>query len=257
MSAHVIALQTSCVEPATEVEFFQDNMNTDRSSRTALFAPRLLRAGVISTIAAAIAISGCANMDETQQGTAKGAAIGAVAGALLGSATGGKNIVRGTAIGAAAGAIAGNLWSKRMQEQQRAMEQATQGTPVEVTRTNDNQLKLNIPSDISFAKGSASLQPELRSVLDTFARGLTSNGSGMTVRVVGHTDSTGSDAINNPLSLQRAETVKDFLSDRGVPASRIEAIGRGEREPIASNDTAAGQAKNRRVEIFLRDPAQQ
>lgn len=220
-------------------------------------AQRFSRPALIGTLVAAIAISGCANMDATQQGTAKGAGLGALAGAIIGNATGGDNTVRGAAIGAAAGAIAGNLWSKRMQAQQAAMEQATQGTDVEVSRTADNQLKLNIPSDISFARNSAALQPELRSVLDTFANGLTRNGSGMIVRIVGHTDNTGSDAINNPLSLQRAESVKNYLSDRGVSASRIETAGRGSREPIASNATAAGQAKNRRVEIFLRDPAQQ
>ena len=226
-------------------------------AKTSQTAARLSRPALIVAVAASIAATGCANMDQTQQGTAKGAALGAIAGALIGNATGGDNTVRGAAIGAAAGAIAGNLWSKRMQEQQAAMEQATAGTPVEVTRTDDNQLKLNIPSDISFDRNSATLKPELRSVLDTFAQGLTRNGSGMVVRIVGHTDSTGTDAINNPLSLQRAESVKNYLSDRGVPASRIETVGRGSREPIASNATAAGQAKNRRVEIFLRDPAQQ
>jgi outer membrane protein OmpA-like peptidoglycan-associated protein len=226
-------------------------------AKTSQAAARLSRPALIVALAGAIAATGCANMDQTQQGTAKGAALGAIAGALIGNATGGDNTVRGAAIGAAAGAIAGNLWSKRMQEQQAAMEQATAGTPVEVTRTDDNQLKLNIPSDISFDRNSATLKPELRSVLDTFAQGLTRNGSGMVVRIVGHTDSTGTDAINNPLSLQRAESVKNYLNDRGVPASRIETVGRGSREPIASNATAAGQAKNRRVEIFLRDPAQQ
>ncbi|MEJ5896003.1 OmpA family protein [Aquabacterium sp. G14] len=226
-------------------------------AKTSQAAARLSHPALIVAVAGAIAATGCANMDQTQQGTAKGAALGAIAGALIGNATGGDNTVRGAAIGAAAGAIAGNLWSKRMQEQQAAMEQATAGTPVEVTRTDDNQLKLNIPSDISFDRNSATLKPELRSVLDTFAQGLTRNGSGMVVRIVGHTDSTGTDAINNPLSLQRAESVKNYLNDRGVPASRIETVGRGSREPIASNATAAGQAKNRRVEIFLRDPAQQ
>ena len=226
-------------------------------AKTSQAAARLSRPALIVAVVASIAATGCANMDQTQQGTAKGAAIGAIAGAIIGNATGGDNTVRGAAIGAAAGAIAGNLWSKRMQEQQAAMERATAGTPIDVTRTDDNQLKLNIPSDISFDRNSATLKPELRSVLDTFAQGLTRNGSGMVVRIVGHTDSTGTDAINNPLSLQRAESVKNYLNDRGVPASRIETVGRGSREPIASNATAAGQAKNRRVEIFLRDPAQQ
>jgi len=74
------------------------------------------------------------------------------------------------------------------------------------------------------------------------------------VRIVGHTDSTGTDAINEPLSQRRADTVRDYLTDRGVAASRIETAGRGSREPIASNATPEGQSKNRRVEIFLREP---
>lgn len=226
-------------------------------AKTSQTAARLSRPALIVALAGALAVTGCANMDQTQQGTAKGAGLGAIAGAIIGNATGGDNTVRGAAIGAAAGAIAGNLWSKRMQQQQAAMEQATAGTPVEVTRTNDNQLKVNIPSDISFDRNSATLKPELRSVLNTFAQGLTTNGSGMIVRIVGHTDSTGTDAINNPLSQQRADSVKNYLSDRGVSAARIETSGRGSREPVASNATAAGQAQNRRVEIFLRDPAQQ
>ncbi len=77
------------------------------------------------------------------------------------------------------------------------------------------------------------------------------------MRVVGHTDSKGSDALNNPLSQERANSVRNFLSDRGVAEGRIETVGRGEREPIASNETVEGRAKNRRVEIFLREPGQQ
>jgi outer membrane protein OmpA-like peptidoglycan-associated protein len=76
------------------------------------------------------------------------------------------------------------------------------------------------------------------------------------VSIIGHTDSTGSDAINNPLSLERAHSVRDYLAARGVSASRIETSGRGEREPIADNGSEAGRAKNRRVEIFLREPGQ-
>lgn len=234
------------------------NSNSNNpSSQHASARPMGQRALIVgSVIAVALFTSGCESMGPQEKGTAAGAGIGAVAGAAIGSMTGGKNTVRGAAIGAAAGAIAGNLWSKRMEDQRRAMEAATQGTPVEVTRTDDNQLKLDIPNDISFATGSAALKPELRGVLESFAQGLKSGGSGTLVRVVGHTDSTGSDAINNPLSRERAESVRDFLEDRGIGSNRIEVSGRGSREPVASNDTAEGRAKNRRVEIFMRDPVQ-
>lgn len=206
-------------------------------------------------VAAAAAVSlfmaGCANMDDSQRRTATGAAIGALGGAVLSKATG-NNAAAGAAVGGVAGAVIGNVWSKRLESQRQAMEQATQGTGVDVTRTADNQLKLNIPSDISFATNSATIRPELRTVLDTFAESLRNNPS-LLVRTIGHTDNTGSDAVNDPLSRQRAQNVRSYLIDRGVAANRIEADGRGAREPVASNNSEAGRAQNRRVEIFVRD----
>jgi outer membrane protein OmpA-like peptidoglycan-associated protein len=141
-----------------------------------------------------------------------------------------------------------------MEEQKRQMEASTKGTGVEVTQTADNQLKLNIPSDISFDVGRADIQPNFRPILDTFAQGMVRNPEAR-VRIIGHTDSTGSDAINNPLSLNRAASVRDYLTARGVPVGAITIDGRGSREPVASNDTAQGRARNRRVEIFMAEPA--
>jgi outer membrane protein OmpA-like peptidoglycan-associated protein len=210
--------------------------------------PTLLRTAVVAVVA--VSLAGCETMSEREKGTAQGAAIGAVAGALIGKATGGK-AGTGAVAGAAVGAIAGNLWSRRMEDKRRAMEQATAGTGIEVSRTADNQLKVNVPSDLSFDTGRADLKPGLRPVLDQFAQGLDATTQ---VVIVGHTDSTGSDAINNPLSLQRAQTVRDYLAVRGVPGGRMEIAGRGSREPLADNATEAGRAKNRRVEIFLREP---
>jgi outer membrane protein OmpA-like peptidoglycan-associated protein len=205
-------------------------------------------------LAASVALlAGCADMSERQKGTAQGAGIGAVAGAVISSVTGG-NAGTGAAIGGVLGAVGGNLWSKRMEDRRMAMEQATRGTNVEVTRTADNQLKLNIPNDISFDTGSASIKPELRAVLDPFASSLRGD-PGARVVIIGHTDNTGSDAVNNPLSLERAHSVRDYIVTRGVTSSRVGTAGRGEREPIASNASEAGRAKNRRVEILLSEPA--
>ena len=202
-------------------------------------------------LVAALATAGCENMSERQKGTAQGAGIGAAAGAILGAATGNSSsAAKGAVIGGAIGAVAGNLWSKHMEDKRAAMERATQGTGVEVARTQDNQLKVNVPSDISFDVGRADIKPELRSVLDSFANGLKDDPN-TRIRIVGHTDNTGSDAINDPLSLQRARSVKNYLEDRGIADSRIEAEGRGEHEPIADNSTAAGRAKNRRVEFVI------
>ncbi|WP_284155255.1 OmpA family protein [Sulfuricystis thermophila] len=192
-------------------------------------------------------------MSETQKTTATGAAIGAVAGGLIG---GGKNTVKGAAIGAAVGAAGGYLWSKHMEDQKKAMEQATQGTGVTVTQTPDNQLKLEIPSDISFDPGRYDIKPNLRPILDRFATTLNQNPA-TTVTIVGHTDSTGSDAINNPLSVNRAAAVRDYLVARGVASNRFAIDGRGSREPIADNSTPQGRAKNRRVEIFVAEHARQ
>ena len=216
--------------------------------------PPTWRAAICAlTASTTLLATGCADLSERQKGTAVGAGVGAGVGAVIGSATGGR-AGTGAVIGGALGAVAGNLWSKRMEDRRNAMEQATRGTNVEVSRTADNQLKLNIPNDISFDTGSATIKPPLRSVLDPFANGLRDDPTAR-VAIIGHTDNTGSDAINNPLSVERAQSVRDYLTARGVSATRIETAGRGEREPVAENTSEAGRAKNRRVEIFLREPA--
>lgn len=211
---------------------------------------------IVSLSAIAVGLSGlagCANMTETQKTTGTGAAIGAVAGAAIGAATGG-HAGTGAAIGAVVGAGGGYLWSKHMEEQKAAMEQATQGTGVSVSKTADNQLKLDIPSDVSFDTGRYDIKPNLRPILDRFATTLNQNPV-TTVTIVGHTDSTGTDAINDPLSVNRAAATRDYLVAHGVATNRIAISGRGSREPIADNSTAEGRAKNRRVEIFVAEPA--
>ena len=196
-------------------------------------------------------LSGCANMSETQQGTAQGAGIGAVAGALLGAATGGsKGAATGAALGGAVGAGGGYIWSKKMQDQRIAMEQATRGTGVAVSQTTDNRLKLDIPSDVSFDTGRSAIKSNFAPILTQFATSLNQNAV-TTVTIIGHTDSTGSDAINNPLSVDRADAARDYLVSRGVARTRIVTDGRGSREPVADNNTTQGRDKNRRVEIYV------
>ena len=121
------------------------------------------RFAVGSLAAAVLLLAGCENMSERQKGTAVGAGIGAVAGAVLSSATGGK-AGTGAVVGGAVGAVAGNLWSKRMEDKRKAMEQATQGTGIDVARTNNNELKVNVPSDFSFDVGRAAVKPAMRPV---------------------------------------------------------------------------------------------
>jgi outer membrane protein OmpA-like peptidoglycan-associated protein len=213
-----------------------------------IFATRS-RAIVLSLSAvAAIVVSGCANMTDAQRSAAIGGGLGALAGAAVGDSR------SFSAVGAGVGALGGYIWSTQMAKKKAAMEQATAGTGVEVTQTADNQLRLNIPSDISFDTGRADIKANMRPILDQFAQGLSSQPN-TEVRIVGHTDSTGSDAINNPLSVNRAASARDYLVGRGVDARRIQIDGRGSREPIADNNTDFGRAKNRRIEIFLAERA--
>ena len=217
-----------------------------------------LTKSVVAATVLALGVSGCADMSATQRGTATGAGAGAALGALIGGTTsggGGKRAAGGAAIGAAAGAVIGNIWSKRMEQQKQAMEQATRGTGVQVSQTSDNRLKLDIPSDVSFDVGRSAIKSNFAPVLTNFATSLNQNPI-TTVSIIGHTDSTGSDAINNPLSVDRANAARDYLVGRGVAAQRIATDGRGEREPIADNSTTQGRSKNRRVEIYVAEPAQ-
>lgn len=213
-----------------------------RSSRN---VPLIVAASVL---AAACADMNMPQMSPTARNTAIGAGIGAVAGGVIGRDAG------SAAVGAGLGALGGYVWSTQMQKKKDEMQRATAGTGVTVAQTPDNQLKLEIPSDISFDTGRADIKPNLRPILDQFATGL-SGQPNTEVRIVGHTDSTGSDAINDPLSLRRADAARNYLAERGVDPRRIVTSGRGSHEPVADNSTEAGRAKNRRVEIFLGERA--
>ena len=208
---------------------------------------------VLATCAAVYVLAGCADMTESQKSTATttgiGAGVGALAGAAIGSATG-HRAGTGAAVGALAGAAGGYLWSQRMENQKRQMEAATRGTGVAVTQTQNNELKLAIPSDISFDVGRSVIKPNFSPILDQFAQGLRNNPNAE-VRIIGHTDSTGTDAINDPLSIQRAAATRDYLVSRGVSPTAFKIDGRGSREPVADNSTPAGRAQNRRVEIYV------
>ena len=202
------------------------------------------RTVIFSMGAVAMLVSGCANMTDTQRSTAIGAGVGALAGAAIGDSR------QATLVGAGVGALGGYIWSNQMAQKKAAMEQATAGTGVAVTQTSDNQLKLNIPSDISFDTGRSDIKPNLRPILDQFAQGLSSQPN-TEIRIIGHTDSTGSDSINDPLSVNRAANARDYLVARGVDGRRIQIDGRGSHAPIADNNTERGRAQNRRIEIFL------
>ena len=204
-----------------------------------------------TALVAVLTVSGCADtgMSDTQRRTAIGTGVGAVAGAVIASATGGKAGV-GAVAGAAIGGIGTYIWSANMEKRKREMQEATQGTGIGVSQTADNRLKLDIPSDVSFDTGRYDIKSNFAPILNRFADGLRSTPN-YTVDIIGHTDSTGSDAVNNPLSIARAESTRNFLTMRGISGARIQVEGRGSHQPIADNATADGRARNRRVEIFV------
>jgi outer membrane protein OmpA-like peptidoglycan-associated protein len=201
-----------------------------------------------------LALAACADMTQSQKSTAEGAGIGAAGGALIGAvAGGGKGAAIGAAAGAATGALGGYLWNEHLEKQKQQMQKASEGTGVQVSQTADNRLKINVPSDAGFAPGSAHLNSKLYSALNELAYGLQQNPT-ETVQVVGYTDATGSDAVNNPLSQNRAQSVQNYLIARGVHPQRIATQGMGAQNPVAPNETPQGRALNRRVEIFLGYP---
>lgn len=204
----------------------------------------------VACLAVAGLLGGCANTPQMSQGgkTAAGAGIGAALGAGIGALIGnGHGALIGAGIGAVAGGIAGYNWSGIKKDVQQSG--ATQ-LGVDVTEMPDGTLKVNIPSNVSFDTNKYDLKPALLPVLNSVARALVQHPE-LRAKSIGYTDSTGSPAYNQTLSLNRAQAVTNYLSSQGVAGSRLSIEGRGPNDPIASNSTAAGRAMNRRVELYL------
>jgi outer membrane protein OmpA-like peptidoglycan-associated protein len=213
--------------------------------------PRSKIAAVL--IIGALPVVGCTTNPETGNKriskTAIGAIGGAIGGYLLGDLIGGRRDRTEKILGAGIGAIAGAGVGYYMDQQEKKLRQQTAGTGVGVTRDGD-QLVLDMPSEVTFATGSANLSPEFRTTLDKVGSTLTEYEKTY-VDVMGHTDSVGTDAFNQTLSEQRSQTVADYLAGRGVNRARLATKGYGESQPRASNTTEEGRAQNRRVEIRL------
>jgi len=203
-------------------------------------------------LAATILVAGCTTDPYTGQrkisNTAGGAAIGAALGAGAGLLAGGDD-TRNALLGAGIGALAGGAIGGYMDQQEAKLRAQLQGTGVSVTRNGD-YIILNMPSNITFQTDQATIQPAFYSTLNSVALVLKEFNKTL-VDVYGHTDSTGSVEHNRDLSQRRAAAVADYLSAQGVDPRRFAVIGMGESQPIASNDTEAGRAQNRRVEIRL------
>ncbi len=179
--------------------------------------------------------------------TAVGIIGGAIGGYLLGDLIGGSHDRNAKVIGAGIGALTGGAAGAYMDRQEAELRRQTAGTGVDVYRQGD-ELVLRMPSGITFPVDRYDIQPQFQSTLNQVAQTLASYDQTY-IDVLGHTDSTGSDAYNQALSERRAQSVASYLSARGVAQARIGIRGYGEAQPIASNETEAGRAQNRRVEI--------
>lgn len=192
--------------------------------------------------------TGTTGMSRTQQGALAGAAVGAVLGATRDDDNNneGRDAARGAILGAAAGAIAGNVLDRQAQ----ALQQSLSNPNIQVINRG-SYLQVVMPEGILFATGSAAVSGAAQNDLYAVARNLNQYPNSR-VEVVGHTDNTGSAALNMDLSQRRAQSVAGILAAAGVSSSRLIASGAGFNQPVASNDTAAGRAQNRRVEILIR-----
>lgn len=203
-----------------------------------------------------VGLIGCTTTDpytgqQKTSKTVKGAGVGAVAGAVLGAATGDnakdrrERALKGGLIGGAIGGGVGNY----MDRQEAKLRAELQGTGVQVQRDGNN-LTLIMPGNITFASNSADIRSDFYSVLNSVAKVLAEFNQ-TSIRITGHTDSTGGDKINLPLSERRADSVAMYLRNQKVNSARIESYGYGSRYPVASNDTPSGREQNRRVELEL------
>lgn len=183
--------------------------------------------------------------NRTQEGAIAGAAIGGLIGAVTGEGNRGDDIVRGAIIGGVAGGVAGNIMDRQAAE----LRNDFGNGEIEVINTG-SELIVRMPEAILFATDSAALNPQLRSDLFVLAESLNKYPQSV-VTVTGHTDNTGSAGYNQDLSQRRAASVASVLRTGGVSGSRIRTVGAGENQPIATNQTAAGRAQNRRVDITI------
>ncbi len=197
---------------------------------------------IVSFLAVTI---GCAEWNRTQKGAAIGAGAGGAAGGLIGAATGHTvaGILIGAAVGGAAGAIIGNYMDKQAAEIERDIEGA------KVERIGEG-IKITFSSGILFDVDQSNLKDQYKGELSELSR-ILNKYDDTNIMLAGHTDSTGSEDYNLKLSQKRADSVANYLASQNVNSARFTTEGYGETQPVATNDTEAGRAQNRRVEVAI------
>jgi outer membrane protein OmpA-like peptidoglycan-associated protein len=214
-----------------------------------LFNKTNIAALFLSTTLALSSCDAVKNSNDQQRGTAGGAAAGAILGGILGNNIGhGGNTALGAILGGVIGGVAGNVIGKKMDNQARQIKETLPGATVE--RVNDG-IKITLGENtVNFDFNSSNLTSTAKDNLDKLSTVL-SNNPDTNINIFGYTDSKGTATYNLTLSARRAESVKNYLVMKGVASARMVTTGRGEMDPIASNDTDAGRAQNRRVEFAI------
>lgn len=208
-----------------------------------------------AALIATVTLGGCAtytgqtNDPNDPNRTRNNALIGAGIGAVAGLLSGGDATERRqrALVGVGVGGLAGGAIGAYQDRQEAELRRQTAGTGIDVSRDGD-VIKLNLPDGVTFDFGKANLKSQFYPALDNVASTLSQYNQTI-VEVSGHTDSVGSDAANQTLSVQRANSVGNYLIGKGLVRERFEIVGFGETRPVASNDTDSGRALNRRVEI--------
>ena len=195
--------------------------------------------------AATLGSAACASMSQKERGAVIGAGAGAAIGGVIGNQTG--STARGAIIGAVVGGAAGAIIGHQMDQQAKELDQSIPGAKVE--RVGEG-IQVTFESGLLFDFDSDRIRPDAAANFQELARSLNKFGNS-NLLIVGHTDSQGEDAYNLGLSQRRANAASAYLQSQGVPASRISTSGRGESEPVATNDTEAGKQLNRRVEVAI------
>ena len=199
----------------------------------------------LAALTALVSVGACASLSQKEKGAIIGASAGAAAGAAIGNANG--STAKGAIIGAAVGGTAGAVIGHQMDQQAKEIKQQIPGAVVE--RVGEG-LQVTFESGLLFPYDSDVLTAAAQQNLATLASSLDKYPN-TNIMVVGHTDSNGSDSYNMTLSERRANAAVNYLVSRGVDRSRLRAAGRGETEPVASNDSDAGRQQNRRVEVAI------
>ncbi len=206
---------------------------------------RSARSLLAALLAAVFLVGGCSSLSNTEQGAIIGAGAGGAAGAAIGKATDNtaEGAILGAVVGGAAGALIGQRMDKKANELDRELENA------EVERVGEG-IKVTFDSGLLFDFDSAALRSNAEQNLAEFAESM-KDFEDTKILIVGHTDSKGPTDYNQQLSERRAESASDYLNQQGLDSGRLIEAGRGESEPVATNETEEGRQQNRRVEVAI------